>query len=77
VRRQRRPRGQDVLQRELTGPVEHHAEAAALAVLDEVDDGAAEVRVEQPGRRHEERPRANPGCGAVVHHRVIVASALP
>ena len=60
-RRQRRPGRQHVAQRDLARPVEHHAEAAALPVLDEVDDGAAEVRVEQSRRRHEEHARARPG----------------
>ena len=44
-------------------------------MLDEVDDGAAEVRVEQSRRRHEEHSRSGPGRRAVVHHAPIVASA--
>ena len=51
--------GKHVVDRGLAGPVQHHAERAAVVVLDDVDDAAAERRLEQIGVGQQQRARAH------------------
>ena len=67
-------RRQHVAHRHLARPVQHDAERAPVAVLDDVDDRAPEVRIGEPRRGHQETSGSHPGVergaspGAVVHH---------
>ena len=60
-RRQRRPGRQHVAQRRPRSAGSARHRGAPVAVLDDVDDGAAEVRVEQSRCRHQQRARSTSG----------------
>ena len=54
------PLRQHVVDGGLAGPVQHHAEGAAVVVLDDVDHAAAERRLQQIGVGEQQRSRADP-----------------
>src|SRR5262245_2781500 len=63
VGRTRRPRREEVVDGPPAGPVEDHAEGAAVAMLEHEHDGAVEVLVDEGRQGHEQPALQAPDVG--------------